>query len=438
MEMVYMSKNRVRWSVGLVLMMAVSMLAGPAGSAPTWGGSMGMEDDWPVVNNPATAMAPEEVIKPEQQWRIGADEEDVIFGLIEDALVGEDGSIYLLDTVLNTVYVMDDNGEIVGNLGGEGDGPGEFRFAREMVFLPKGTLGIMEMMPGKVVVVDLEGNPHPSFALTDDGQGMMYHMQHVDANKEAVLIGKVVTAFNEGSVTTKYSLSSYDGDGSEIATLFEHSEKQSGGNISLSMGGGENAFTSNFTLCDDGRVVVFQNPKEYKLEVLDAGGTKKHIIRRDYETVRRSDEELEESRLQAEQMRERFNGNMEMAIEEFADDISDVIARPNGDIWVANSQGNRDCPENSIGIFDVFDTEGHYTKQVRIEADYDPERDQYKLEGDMLFVFKEAQNAPDRTSTMGGGGGGMMVMMVSSGGASDEDEDEEIRPYEVICYRLPR
>lgn len=431
-------KNRGPWSMCLLLVMAVTLLASSVSSAPTWGGSLGEENGWPLVMNPATPMEAEEVIKPVQQWRIGGDEEDVLFGLIEDALVDEDDNIFLLDTVLNTVYMVNSEGEIVKNLGGEGDGPGEFRFAREMVFLPDGTLGIMEMMPGKIVVVDLEGNPHPSFALADGGQGMMYHMQHVDANSDVVLIGKVVTAFGEGSATTDYTLSSYNGDGLELATLFEHQEKQSGGNISLSLGGGDNDFTSKFTVCEDGRVIVYSNTKEYKLEVLDAMGTKKHIIRRDYETIRRSDEELDASRRQAEQMRKRFGGDMEMAIEEFADDISDVIARPGGDIWVANSQGSKDCPEQSIGIFDVFDKDGKYTKRVRIEADYNPERDRFKFCDDMLFVFKEAQKAPDRTSTMGGGGGGMMIMMVSGGGGSDEeDEDEEAMPYEVICYRLP-
>ena len=426
-----------RLGAGLILVAAITILTGTALSVPVWTGTIEEQDGWPVVLNPAEPMEQEEVIKPEQMWRIGADEEDTLFGLIEDALVDEDGNVLLLDTVLSTIYVVDQSGEIVRTVGREGDGPGEFRFAREMEFLPDGTIGVMEMMPGKIVVLDRDGTPRPSFALPDGDQGIMHHMQHISANDDAVLIGKVVTTFGDGSATTHYTLSSYAPDGTETATLLEHKDVQSDGNISLNLGGGDNEFTRRFTLCPDGRVIVFQKAKEYELEVFQATGAKQGIIRRGYESVRKSDKELEENRRQAEEMRERFQGSVELEIEEYARDISGVIARPGGEIWVINSQGDRDCPAQSVGLFDVFDQEGRYQRRVRIEADYDPDRDTFCLRGDQLFVFKEAQKAPPRISTTGGGG--MVMMTISVGAPAEEEEDgEEPRPYEVICYRLSR
>ncbi|MBU8871660.1 MAG: hypothetical protein KOO60_12410 [Gemmatimonadales bacterium] len=430
-------KNRSQWGVVIAFAAAVTLLAVSAGSAPTWNGTIGEEDGWPVVNNPANPIHEDQVIRPEQLWRIGGDEEDTLFGLIEDALVDEAGNSYLLDSVLSTIYVVSRDGDITSTLGGEGDGPGEFRMGSEMVFLPNGAVGIMEMMPGKIVVLDRDGTPLPSFAMSEGGQGMMNHLQHISANDDAVLIGKVVTNFRDGEVVTRYSLSSHDADGTELAVLLENKEEQSGGQISLNMGDGKNAFTRNFSFCPDGRVVIFPEEKEYKLEIYDTAGVKQQLIRRKYESVRRSEKELEGMRKQQEQMRERFGGTVELEIDQYARDISAVIVRPDGEIWVANSQGDKDCPEQSIGLFDVYDQGGRYTRRVRIEADFDPDRDNFRLLDDRLFVFKEAQKAPPRTSTSGGGG--MMVMMITTGGAQDEDEDEdeEIRPYEVICYKLP-
>ena len=72
---------------------------------------------------------------------------------------------------------------------------------------------------------------------------------------------------------------------------------------------------------------------------------------------------------------------------------------------------------------------------VRIDdVDYDPNRDNFAIDGNRLFVFKEAQKAPSRTSTSGGGG--MMMVMIQSGSDVEEDDDEEPRPFEVICYRI--
>ena len=254
-----------------------------------------------------------------------------------------------------------------------------------------------------------------------------------------MLIGRVSTTFSEGSATIHRSLTLHAADGTRQAVIREHKETQEGGNINIG-GGGDDEFTRNFTLCADGRVVLYPNPKAYELQIYGTDGAKRQLIRRKYESVRRPEKELEAARRQADEMRERFGGQVEVDVPESADDISAVIARPGGELWVANSRGSRESGEQEIGWFDAYDPEGRYTKRVLIKADYDPERDNYALYGDRLFVFKEAQKAPPRQSTIGGAGGGATMVMMVGGGTPDDEEDgdEEALPYEVICYRLPR
>jgi hypothetical protein len=436
-----MKRRPIREILGALLLAAAIMLPTAVVAAPPWHGTIDEEGDWSVVNNPAEPMEEEQIVRPEQMWRFGADEEDILFGLIEDAIVDEHGHAYLLDTVLSTVFVVDETGEVLRQVSGEGDGPGEFRFARELVFLPDGSLGIMEMMPGKIVSVTRDGTPRPSFALEEsEGGGMMNHLQHLATNRDAVVIGQVSTNFGEDGVTIHRTLSVFGPDGVQKAVVREHKETQSGSSINIG-GGGEDEFSENFTLCSDGRIVIYPNPTKYELQIYRTDGQKHHIIRRQYTSIRRPDKELEDARKEADRMREQFGGQVEMEVEEMADDISGVIARPDGELWVANSQGSRDGLEQSLGWFDVYDQEGRYVRRLCIEADYDPERDNYVFFGDRLFIFKEAQKAPPRTSTMGGGGeggGATMVMMVGGGSPDNEEEDEEEEslPYEVICYRL--
>lgn len=427
-----------RWEIALLILTAL-LLTARAEGVPAWGGVIEEEDGWTTVSNPYEPAGPDQVFETEQLWRIGAEEDDVLFGLIEDAQVAGDGTTYLLDTVLSTVHVVSPDGVVERQISGEGDGPGEFRFAREMVFLPGGALGIMEMMPGKIVSVDRQGVPRPSFAFGDGGEGMMSHMTHIESNGRHVLIGSVVSNFGEGSATTDYRLAAFDGDGNEISVIRSNHVEQRGANISLDFGGGENDFTSRFVLTSDDRVVLFPEAGGYRLDVYDLQGEPQRRIRREYESIRRSEEELEDARKQAEAMQRRFNGSVEMEIEEWSRDIHEVIARPGGDLWVLSSRGDRDRPDQAVGLFDVFDREGRYSHRVAYRADYDPERDYYVFRGDRLYVFKEAAKAPPRTQTMGGGGT-QMVMMVASGTPDDEEEDpdEEPMPYEVICYRLPQ
>ena len=151
-----------------------------------------------------------------------------------------------------------------------------------------------------------------------------------------------------------------------------------------------------------------------------------------------SDEDIEQDREEAAAMRERFGDAMgDSDVDEYERDITQVVARPSGELWVLSSRGRQDCPDAHVGYFDVFDAEGRFVRTVGIAADYDPEHDEFLIVGDRLFVFKEARNAPDRTFS-GGGGHATTTMVINSGADDEEEDDREPMPYEVICYRLDR
>ncbi len=419
----------------LVLLFALITLSSSA--APSWNGSTGTENGWPLVSNPSQSMQGDETITAEELWRLGDedDEQEIVFGLIGDGIVDDLENAYLLDTILTTIYQIGPDGTIDATIGSEGDGPGEFRNTQSLIFMPNGDLGIQEMMPGGIATIGRDGQPKPSFSYGEAGSPVMKHIMKVDATANGVVIGQTVAEFDESqTLTSVHSLACYDSDGTVKNLLFENVEKQSGGAITL--GGSGNDFTRRWSLGPQGRVIVFQENQEYKLEIFGADGKPEMLIRRDYEPVRRSDKDIEQDERQQETMRQRFGDNFAQPVATMARHISNAFVRPNGNLWVQNSQGDVDCPENSIGYFDVFNTDGQYVKRVRIEADYDPDRDNFRLLGKNLLVFKEAQKAPERTTTSGGGGMSM-VMISGGGGADEEDDDEEPRPYEVVFYRLP-
>ena len=55
--------------------------------------------------------------------------------------------------------VLDDGSRDGGILGREGDGPGEFRRPIALEFLPGERLGVVQRIPGRIVCLDLEGEP---------------------------------------------------------------------------------------------------------------------------------------------------------------------------------------------------------------------------------------------------------------------------------------
>lgn len=421
----------------IALLVLVAQLAScSAWAAPTWNLVESSEDGVPFLMNPAVPRDGTRAIGADQQWRLGADEAtDPILGLAQDAVTDSQGTTYLLDAVMSTIFVISPQGEVQRQIGGQGDGPGEFRNGSQLVFMPDGSLGVLEMMPGQVVCLDVEGNPRSGFHPGGGAAGTgMSHFQQLAVDGDQVILGGVQTNFDNEGVTVKYSLVRYQADGSVAQVVRERKDVQSGNSVSISLGGDEDDFTRNWVLAANGDVVVFPRAFEYRLEYYNRQGQLERIVERPYETLRRSDEDLAAARKQAEALQARFTG-MTRTVEERERDISAVYPRPDGSLWVACSQGARDCPAGSLGVFDVFDPAGRYLQTLRIDGvDYDPARDNFTLTGDRLYVFKEARKAPSRTSTAGGGG--MMMMMIQGGSDEEEDDDGELRPFEVICYRI--
>jgi len=416
----------------------MSFIAMTALAAPTWQGHEGQEGGILTIFNPNEPMNEPSVIKATPQWRLGSEDgdADIFFGLITDARRLPDGRTYVLDAVLSTVYEVAADGEILRTLGQEGDGPGEFRNATSLVLLPDDSIGIVELMPSHLVILGQDGLPQPGVEL-NDGAGGRSNVQRLERVGDKFVMSMFSMNMSNGGMEIANLLGTFDLQGGLHHQLMHTAETQTGMNISI-RAGDDYDFTNNWSAGANGQVVVYQRTHDYLLEVFDTDGEPIKRIRRDYKSVRRPAEEIEEMKEQRRELAARFGTQMDTDIDELARDINDVVVRANGEIWVISSQGQEDCPAGNIGFFDVFDSQGRFVRQTRIEADFDPDADNFIIRGNYLYVFKEAQNAPPRTMT--GGGGGMRIVMVSGGGSNpddDEDEDEEARPFEIICYKLP-
>ncbi|MEJ2721069.1 MAG: hypothetical protein P8181_07985, partial [bacterium] len=98
-----------------------------------------------------------------------------------------------------------------------------------------------------------------------------------------------------------------------------------------------------------------------------------------------------------------------------------------GELWVVSSQSARSAEEGAIGSFEVFDAEGRYVRDTRIDVEFKKDRDTWFLRKDRLYIVKEGISAIQ--SAFAGLGG-------SVPGAASSDTDEEAGPVEVLCYTL--
>jgi len=79
-----------------------------------------------------------------------------VFGAIRAGLLGPHG-IYVLDGSFNEVRVFDESGGHVMSLGGQGEGPGEFRNPTELMVGPDSTINVWDRGLRRLTVFDHEG-----------------------------------------------------------------------------------------------------------------------------------------------------------------------------------------------------------------------------------------------------------------------------------------
>jgi hypothetical protein len=67
--------------------------------------------------------------------------------------------------------------------------------------------------------------------------------------------------------------------------------------------------------------------------------------------------------------------------------VLDLVARPNGELWVLTGHSRRDVGDDAIARFDVFDSEGHYARRVTLPGPYVFGRDDFQLTDDRVFII---------------------------------------------------
>jgi hypothetical protein len=406
------------------LIAALILLCAQPATAGQWAGSTETVDGVLHVHNPAEPIEGERVIAPERLWSIGGedDEDDPLFGAVTEVLADGDGNTYLLDFQMLQVMVLDPTGALLRTIGRGGVGPGEFRMPLTMRFLTENRLVVVQTTPARAVVFDLAGEPQPDFPLPVEGG-----FANVNGFRPAgdhVVIAVQSSSFDTSKITVQGRILVLDRGGAVLSTLWtrDHDMNPS----KMVVGSNADAVLPVWTVAAGGNVQISAEYNRYRIEELDHEGNTVRVIDREYESRRRTEEELDG-------MMERFSRfpqqgiEFEIKLDETDRDILQMQPRDDGELWVTSSR-LRDAPgEGQLGPFEVFDPDGRYVQDVRIEVEIETDRDSWHIAGDRLYVIRGGQSAI--RSAVAGITGGMT-------GLDTGEEDEDALPPEVVCYRL--
>ncbi|MCP4544968.1 MAG: 6-bladed beta-propeller [bacterium] len=373
------------------------------------------------IENPLEPMEPPLTLTPEKLWRIGGatDNDDEFFGFIGALDFDAAGNIYLLDIQLHQIKVFSPDGEYLRTIGREGEGPGEFRRPTGLYVRLDGTVGVLQRAPGRLVQLDPQGKPLPDFPLPPP-EGEMHVLVSGRGDGEDLVLVLGNTIFEPGKVTSERTLVRVDSASritAEYTTGIRIRDMETR-LVDETMWG--NGFESNFQVGPDGRVYAGETWGDYRISTWAASGGDKRVIARALEPRKRTEEELEEVRELMQVFINHFPGAKPI-ISDYSPLIFSFLVRDNGSVWVVNDYDILDIPDDVMGVYDLFDDQGHYRRQVTLKGETHPLNDTYVFHGDRLYVLRGALEA---------------AVAREGGGADVGDDGEEPEPMSLVCYRL--
>jgi len=382
----------------------------------------------PVITNSDTPAEGLQEVQLEELWRIGGDDdEENLLGVIDRVLADDDGNVYLLDIQLVEVQVFDGDGVYLRSLGKRGDGPGEIRNAMGALFLPDGTLGLVQGFPGRIVKVDLDGLPAGELRPggDDPSAGGFFALRSAAAVGNHLVLGGAKITRGENSRTATNFIAAHGLDGAETTRYLESVNVRDFGRMEFSE---KNEFfpgRGGWALAEDGRVYVASARNEYRIDVYGPGGEHERSITHPYDSWKRTDAETDKAREMMMPFRRRNRSAVNIVVEPTERDILDIRVDRQGQVWVLPSRGIREQEKGIHSTWDVFDGTGTFSRQVAFVCEGDGQKDALFFPGGGLAVLVK-EHSEAMFAFRGRGADNPL----------DDEEDVEALPLEVICYRI--
>jgi len=289
-----------------------------------------------------------------------------------------------------------------------------------MFFTDDGKVAVVQMMPGKIVLLSKDGKPAGDFPLPPAPDGGFQLVQSADARGGNIVLFMGRQKFDQAAM--KWSRESFltaVTPAGKQAAMYATKENVLNMSAPVLDDAAWDTFERRWEVGPDGKVYACKSYDNYEITVFDKTGKVEKVITRDYKHLPRTARE-KDVMTKAMAFYSKQIPNCKTNINNMAKDISYFSVRDDGAIWVMSSSGDRNPVKGTLGTYDVFNPEGQFVKNVTLQGQGNPTEDLYVFEKDRLYVVTSFLTAA----------------MSAQGVEGFSTEGEDAEPMSVICYKL--
>jgi len=373
----------------LVLAATVATSAWPGFSGAegaAWKGRTEVRAGVTHVLNPDAGYEPARVLETEEVWRRGGEDDEVIFGTIGDIIRDRQGNTYLLDTQQSQVHVIAPDGRYARAIGRPGEGPGEFRMPSGLTMLWHRIVCVSQTVPGRVVLIATDGKAVGDHPLPQDPELGSPFINGCATTEGTLVLYVARTVQREASIGLKTSFVRIDAQGKVLTTYWELVQEAAFADLAFDE---KTDASPVWAVGGNGRFYVNNDWDAYSIEVVGSDGVPVHVIERAY--AHRSRPAWEMEAVETQKRQGEISPDTRMA--ETARDVVALVPRDDGSLWVLSSHGDADAPPGAVGTLDAFDGDGRFVRQLTIRGPRRPERDEFRLVGDHVFIVTNVRES---------------------------------------------
>jgi hypothetical protein len=334
-------KHRIVFSVVLSLFLMIGSARPKESQKFRWEGKTETKDGVTIVSNPSRPLFQEDAFRLEEDLSIGetGGGRDYVFGRAWYIAVDDEGLIYVMDQGDKCVKVYEHSGKYLRSIGREGQGPGELQAPNSIHLIGNRHLVFEDFFRGLIF-------------FTKEGRFERFLPTSSFLDVLATPDNRIVARANAlKSVQPGKEIRVYDRDLKLLNSFLflpEAAPRDSPINKPFEAGFHWELYLGN-------RIALSYKP-DYEMEILDLQGISSLIIKRDYDRVGVSRQEIDD-------FRAKYRGAKTLEFPSRHPAIQEISADDEGRIFAKTFDKTKD---GKSSYYDIFDREGRYIVRVPI------------------------------------------------------------------------